>query len=342
MRQRVLIAIGLACRPKLLIADEPTSALDVTVQRRILDRLDAAHRRDGHVRRAHHPRPRAGRRARRRDRRDVPRRGRRDGARRRRSWPSRRTSTPSAAARRAEPLVAYGSSPRSQRRARPTDAGAALVEVRDLVKAFAVRGRRRRDSVDQHRRRRGVVPDPAAGDGVARRRVGFGQVDHRQPRARPGDGDLGDGPLRRHRRRRRWAGRELFAFRRRVQPVFQNPYASLDPRYTVERSIAEPLRVHRVGTAASRRQRVDELLDQVALPRVARRPAARTSCPAASASGWRSPAPSPCRPTWSCSTRRSPRSTCSCRRRSSSCSPSCRPSSGSATCSSATTSPWCG
>ena len=49
--------------------------------------------------------------------------------------------------------------------------------------------------------------------------------------------------------------------------MFQNPYASLDPRYTVERSVAEPLRVHGVGTTASRRQRVDELLDQVALPR---------------------------------------------------------------------------
>ena len=59
--------------------------------------------------------------------------------------------------------------------------------------------------------------------------------------------------------------RELFTFRRRVQPVFQNPYASLDPRYTVERSIAEPLRVHGVGTKAERHDRVAELLERVSL-----------------------------------------------------------------------------
>jgi peptide/nickel transport system ATP-binding protein len=60
--------------------------------------------------------------------------------------------------------------------------------------------------------------------------------------------------------------RELFAIRRRVQPVFQNPFASLDPRYTVAQSVGEPLRVHRVGERRTRWERVVELLDHVALP----------------------------------------------------------------------------
>jgi peptide/nickel transport system ATP-binding protein len=61
-------------------------------------------------------------------------------------------------------------------------------------------------------------------------------------------------------------GAELLKFRRRVQPVFQDPYGSLDPQYNVGNTIAEPLLAHKVGTAKQRQARVIELLDQVSLP----------------------------------------------------------------------------
>jgi oligopeptide transport system ATP-binding protein len=59
------------------------------------------------------------------------------------------------------------------------------------------------------------------------------------------------------------AGEDLRRFRRRMQLVFQDPHASLDPRMTVGDIVGEPLAVHRTGTRQERRARVRELLDTV-------------------------------------------------------------------------------
>jgi oligopeptide/dipeptide ABC transporter ATP-binding protein len=57
----------------------------------------------------------------------------------------------------------------------------------------------------------------------------------------------------------------LVAERRRMQIIFQDPFASLSPRRTVAQIIREPLDVHRIGTVEERRQRVIELLDVVGM-----------------------------------------------------------------------------
>lgn len=57
----------------------------------------------------------------------------------------------------------------------------------------------------------------------------------------------------------------LSAYRRRVQMVFQDPLASLDPRMSIGASIAEPLTVQRIGSRAERKERVSELMQQVGL-----------------------------------------------------------------------------
>ena len=70
----------------------------------------------------------------------------------------------------------------------------------------------------------------------------------------------------------RLRGRELRSLRRHMQIVFQNPYASLDPRMTVGSIVAEPLRVHKLARGKALQERVHELLDLVGLdPAHARR-----------------------------------------------------------------------
>ena len=63
----------------------------------------------------------------------------------------------------------------------------------------------------------------------------------------------------------RVSGRKLKSFRRRMQIIFQDPFASLDPRAQVGASIAEGLRVHGLGNAAERRRRVLRMMELVGL-----------------------------------------------------------------------------
>ena len=63
----------------------------------------------------------------------------------------------------------------------------------------------------------------------------------------------------------RLGGEALRKTRRRMQMIFQDPYASLNPRMTVGGIVGEPLTVHEIGTPAERRERVAELLDVVGL-----------------------------------------------------------------------------
>jgi len=63
------------------------------------------------------------------------------------------------------------------------------------------------------------------------------------------------------------SGRALRPFRRRMQIIFQDPYASLDPRSTVGNSIGDGLRIHGLGDSAERRRRVTAIMDKVGLQR---------------------------------------------------------------------------
>lgn len=261
MRQRVLIAMGLACRPRLLIADEPTSALDVTVQRRILDQLDTLTEELGTaVFLITHDLALAAERA---DRIVVMFRGTivEEGTSDEVLGDPQHEYTKQLLA--AAPSLASRKEPLPLREVAADDQP--FVRVRELRKEFALRSPKPGepqtftavDGVSLDIRRGttvSIVGESGSGKSTTANLV-LGLEDITSGSILFDGVDLAG--LRR---------KELFALRRRVQPVFQNPYASLDPRYTVAESIAEPLHVHRIGTKASRNARVTDLLEQVALP----------------------------------------------------------------------------
>lgn len=304
MRQRALIAIGLSCRPRLLIADEPTSALDVTVQRTILDQIErmteeigtsvllithdlglAAERaqdivvmhrgriveagpsarvledpQDEYTRRLVQAAPSVA----------AARVGRQTAPSPGRTGPGAAADAPPAAPAAAGPAAAGSTTSGSTARgaaapATPEAAGAAarepLVVIENLTKVFKGRlGQADFTAVQDvsltvpRGRTVAIVGESGSGKTTTARML--------LKLYEPTSGSIRfDGQdvtgLR---------GRQLAAFRQRVQPIFQDPYSSLNPMFTIGRIVEEPLSTYGRGTRAERQDRVKWLLEEVALP----------------------------------------------------------------------------
>jgi peptide/nickel transport system ATP-binding protein len=277
-QQRVMIAMAIACEPKLLIADEPTTALDVTVQRQILELIAGLQaRRRMSVLFITHDLSLVGEIA---DQVVVMRHGeiREQGSAR------RIFSAPQDAYTRA--LLACRP-PRSHRPRRlpviddfldGAARGACLeerprglrgdepiiLEARGLAKSFYFRdglfGRRELKAVKgasfkvAKGKTLGVVGESGSG------KTTVGLLLMRLHKASGGEV--------------LFEGRDLlplppqaaYPYKRRIQIVFQNPYASLNPRFTVGQILVEPMQIHGVGSGEAERRALSlELLDKVGL-----------------------------------------------------------------------------
>ncbi|MDI2132031.1 dipeptide ABC transporter ATP-binding protein [Yinghuangia seranimata] len=290
MRQRVLIAIALACRPRLVVADEPTSALDVTVQRQILDHVAGLTRENGTaVLLITHDLGVASDRA---DRivvmsgGEVVEEGPAARVLREPVHPYTKNLTAAAPGLGAWRTVGRGDS----RAAVPSSASAdgtaprRIVDVNGLGKDFPLPGKAVLHAVEDVSfhiapgETFALVGESGSGKsttarlvlGLERATAGRIEVAGVDVAALTGTDDRP-----RPRGGRRAAARELRGLRRRVQVVSQNPYASLDPRFSVGDVIAEPLRAFGVGDRAERRELAAASAAQVALPPdvLTRRPA---------------------------------------------------------------------
>ncbi|PQZ56425.1 MULTISPECIES: ABC transporter ATP-binding protein [unclassified Microbacterium] len=268
MRQRALIGIGLAADPKLLIADEPTSALDVTVQRVILDHMASLTRDKGtSVLLITHDLGLAAERA---EKIIVM-----SGGSIVEAGPSRQilenpqhpytkrlvAAAPSVASQRIQAVV-------EDRGIETLDDLADIppaVRVAGLTKDYKIRqGNFRSEAfraVDNvsfeipKGKTLALVGESGSGKSTVAKMV----LKLEEPTSGTIEIDGQDVSG--------LSNAQAFGLRRRMQPVFQDPYGSLDPLRNIGNTIAEPLQIHGVGDRASHRERVEELLDQVALPR---------------------------------------------------------------------------
>ncbi|HDR9806947.1 dipeptide ABC transporter ATP-binding protein [Burkholderia cenocepacia] len=293
MRQRVMIAMALSCRPALLIADEPTTALDVTIQAQILqlvrglqdemnmgvifithdmgvvaevaDRVLVMYRgekvEEGESDRIFatpaHRYTRALLAA-------VPRLGSMQGTDAPEKFPLLKVDGTRATA--AAPTTTSAVNDANDVQPPVDHAAPPILRVRDLVTRFPVKsGVFGRVSQYVHAVER-VSFELRAGETLALvGESGCGKSTTGRSLLRLVESQSGsiefDG-----RDISALKGSDLQALRRNIQFIFQDPFASLNPRLTVGFSIMEPLLVHGVASGSEAQARVDWLLDKVGLP----------------------------------------------------------------------------
>ncbi|WII35342.1 ABC transporter ATP-binding protein [Paenibacillus thiaminolyticus] len=260
MRQRVMIAIALACRPALLIADEPTTALDVTIQAQILNVMKHMQQQLGTsiILITHDLGVVAGMC----DRVVVMK----DGA------VVETGTTEEIFARPQHPYTRklLGALPRLNEKKKPkpapifvkkdADDACPLLEVRSLKQYFDLgKGNiiKAVNDISFHIREGetlGVVGESGCGKSTTGRSI--------LRLHEPTGGDI----LYQGMAVNRMSAKEMKTMRRYIQMIFQDPYASLNPRFKIVDIIGEALDVHRLaGSKQERKKRVEELLDMVGL-----------------------------------------------------------------------------
>ncbi len=254
MRQRVMIAMAMACNPKILIADEPTTALDVTVQAQILKLMQDLQRETGTaiILITHD----MGVVAETADRAVIMRRGR-----------AVETGEVSRIFRHQEHdyakalLAAVPKFADGGRAPAPLPEAAPLLDVRDLVVRFDVRGGGLIPRVTQRVHAVEKISfDLKPGETLAlvgESGCGKSTTGKALLKLVPSHGAVA--------LKGATLGNDVKAWRRHMQMIFQDPMASLDPRMTVGELVAEPLVIHGIAAGAEIKDRVARLFDRVGL-----------------------------------------------------------------------------
>lgn len=260
MRQRVLIAAALACRPALVIADEPTSSLDVTVQRRVLDQFTKLTTGFGtSVLFITHNLAVAAERA---DQILVLHNGLTED-----QGGPRYIANESSVAYTRQLIESIPNAERNNavisRGSEQARHGEKLVTVTNVTKTYPAKNKRSspRLAVSD------VTFDVHEGETVSL--VGeSGSGKSTTANIVLGLSQASDGRV--EVMGQKWQGLDRNAeknLRKVIQPVFQNPYSSLNPRMSIAEIIGEPLLRYGMRSANERQRIVDRLLDEVALAR---------------------------------------------------------------------------